>query len=168
MLYLMDDSVLPAIQIIFLLGFTLHNLEEAVWLPRWSTSAGRFYQPVQTDPFFFAVIVITLSGYALTALDFLAGDSIDLLRYAYLGFVGMMGLNAIFPHLALTVALKKYCPGLMTGLWLNLPLSLLVVIGHIRSGSNAVYVFWAVAIVSGITLVSLKYLFRLGGALLDF
>lgn len=77
----------------------------------------------------------------------------------------MMGLNAIFPHLVLTVALKKYCPGLMTGLWLNLPLSLLVVIGYIRSGSNAVCALGAVAIVSGITLVSLKHLFRLGRAL---
>lgn len=164
----MDESALNAIKIIFLFGFTLHNLEEAVWLPRWSQYAKRFHAPVQPDQFIFAVIVITMLGYLLTALDFLVGDSSGLLRYTYLGFVGMMGLNSIFPHLASTVMLQKYCPGLITGLFLNLPLSLILIIGYFKNGIDIAYWLVAVIIMSSLTLFSLKYLFRLGTVLIDF
>lgn len=160
--------MLDAIKLVFLFGFTLHNVEEAVWLPRWAKDAKRFYQPVQSDEFIFAVIIITMVGYLLTALDFLAGDTVHLLRYAYLGFAGMMGINALLPHLAATVVLKKYCPGLVTGLFLNLPVSLILVVGHLKNGLDAVYLVGAVVLVSSLTLFSLKYLFRLGRTLVDF
>ena len=164
----MGVSVLSTIKIIFLFGFTLHNLEEAVWLPKWSNYAKRFHQPVQSDQFIFAVIVITMIGYILTALDFLAGVSGNILNYTYLGFVGMMGLNSIFPHLVSTIVLKKYCPGLVTGLFFNLPFSVILITGYIKNGFDAVYVLGAVIIVSSLTLFSLKYLFRLGSVLIDF
>lgn len=164
----MDASVLNAIKIIFLFGFTLHNLEEAVWLPRWSKYAKRFQEPVQSDEFIFAVIIITMIGYILTAMDFLVGDSHDLVRYTYLGFVGMMGINSIFPHLVSSVVLKKYCPGLVTGLFLNLPLSVALINSHLKNGGDIAYLLVSVIIMSGLTLFSLKYLFRLGSTLIDF
>lgn len=164
----MDESVFSAIKTIFLFGFTLHNLEEAVWLPRWSKYAKRFHEPVQSDQFIFAVIVITVIGYLLTALDFLIGDVDHLVRYIYLGFVGMMGINSIFPHLASTIILKKYCPGLVTGLFLNLPLSLVLIIGALKNEIDAVYLLMAVILVSSLTLLSLRYLFRLGDVLINF
>lgn len=72
----------------FSLGVTLRNLEEAIWLPHWSQSVGKYQHPVEKNAFVFAVIVITMFG------------------YIYLGFIGMMGLNAIFPHLVATIVLK--------------------------------------------------------------
>jgi len=163
-----NESVLNAIKIIFLLGFTLHNLEEAIWLPKWSKYARKFHEPVETNQFIFAVIVVTIIGYILTALDLLIGDSGNFVNYIYLGFVGMMGINSVFPHLVSTIVLKKYAPGLITALFLNLPFSLILIIGHIKNGINIFYLLVAIIIVSGLVLISLKYLFRLGRILINF
>lgn len=38
-----------------------------------------------------------------------------------------MVINAIFPHLIATVVMKKYAPGLLTGLLLNIPVNSLVI-----------------------------------------
>jgi hypothetical protein len=164
----MNESSLNLIKIIFLFGFTLHNLEEAVWLPRWSKYAEKFHAPVKSDQFIFAVIVVTLIGYLLAALDFLLSSPGNLVNYAWLGFVGMMGLNSIFPHLLATIVLKKYAPGLFTGLFLNLPLSLVLIIFSIKSGINIFYLQAAILAVGGSMLFSLKYVFRLGSVFIDF
>lgn len=164
----MNEPVLNAIKIIFLFGFTLHNLEEAIWLPKWSKYARKFHEPVETNQFIFAVIVVTIIGYILTALDLLIGDLGNFANYIYLGFVGMMGINSVFPHLVSTIVLKKYAPGLITALFLNLPFSLILIIGHIKNGINIFYLLAAIIIVSGLVLFLLKYLFRLGRILINF
>lgn len=161
----MNDPDLTTIKILFTLGFTLHNIEEAVWLPKWSHHARKYHEPVETNAFVFAVIVVTIVGYLLTAIDFLYGSPGNFFNYLYLGFVGMMGINVLFPHLIATIALKKYAPGLITGLLLNLPFSFYIIYWHINYGVNAFYLFFAVVIVSALVLLSLKYLFRMGNKL---
>ena len=55
-------------KMLFLLGFSLHNLEEALWLPAWSKKAKRFHKEVAVNEFRFALILITSLGYVLTFL----------------------------------------------------------------------------------------------------
>ena len=167
-MYFMNEADLNMVKIIFLLGFTVHNLEEAIWLPRWSKYAGKFHRPVEADPFIFAVMVVTMIGCILTALDVWVGDPGNIVNYLYLGFVGMMGINAILPHLAATIMLKKYAPGLMTALFLNLPLACILIAGHIQNGISVLYLLAAIVIVSALMLFSLKYLFSLGKLLINF
>lgn len=50
--------------------------------------------------------------------------SVDAVQYIYLGFILMMCLNSIFPHLIATMVLKRYAPGTLTGLLLNLPIGM--------------------------------------------
>ena len=116
----MTDSMLIPIKLLFLLGFTLHNLEESVWLPEWSKHAKTFHEPVERNQFIFAVIIITMIGYWVTIADILYNEPGNIPNYLYLGFIGMMGLNSIFPHFIATLLLKKYAPGLITGILLNL------------------------------------------------
>ncbi len=158
----MDELTLTSIKIIFLLGFTLHNIEEAVWLPKWSKNAGRYHEPVESEPFIFAVIIVTMIGYFITGFDILYGNNYPLLRYVYLGFTGMMGLNAIFPHMIATIVIKKYCPGLITGLVLNFPFALIILLGYIQNDYTLYLILLSILIVSGIILFSLKYLFKIG------
>ena len=158
----MNESILPAFKIAFLLGFTLHNLEEAIWLPGWSKFAGRFQQPVSRRRFIFAVTVVTVVGYVLTAVDFLAGRSSPILHYGYLGFIGMMGLNALFPHLMATLVMKRYMPGLATGLVFNLPLSGFIIYGSVKQGADLLTILAAVTIAGGVTMFSLRFLFGQG------
>ena len=164
----MNEIALTAIKLLFLLGFTLHNIEEAIWLPKWSEYAKKFHKPVGSNEFIFADIIITIIGYLLTAVDFIIGSPGDLINYIYLGFVGMMGVNVIFPHLFATVVLKKYAPGLLTGMLLNLPLSMIIIYWHIQNGIKIVNLLAAIVIVAIFILSSLKYLFRIGRKIIDY
>ncbi len=164
----MDLMTLNYLKLMFILGFTLHNLEEAIWLPRWSKLAERFQKPIEPDEFIFAVIVITIFGYLITVLDFLIGTKANIMNYIYLGFVGMMGFNTILPHLLATFVLKRYSPGLITGLLLNLPLSIIIIFGSVRNGTEVTFIFLSIVVVSSVVVSSLKYLFRFGKVLTDF
>ncbi len=164
----MDETTLNFLKIIFLFGFTLHNIEEAVWLPKWSKYAKGFHESVTADQFIFAVIVVTIIGYVLTALEFLFGLQGNLINLIYLGFVGMMGVNTIFPHLLAAIKVRKYSPGLVTALFLNLPFSSVIIWGYIQNGINTLALIISILVVSGLILFSLKYLFKLGGRLINF
>ena len=39
------------IELLFLLGFSLHNLEEALWLPEWSKHARKYHKEVSKNYF---------------------------------------------------------------------------------------------------------------------
>jgi Protein of unknown function with HXXEE motif len=49
----------------FPLVITIHNLEEAIWLPGWSESTGRWYHTVEPGEFRFAVAVCILGAIPL-------------------------------------------------------------------------------------------------------
>ena len=163
----MTDPVFIAVKLLFILGFTLHNLEEAIWLPKWSELAKKFHKPVSSNEFIFAVIIITIIGYILTLLDILISDSASYVHYLYAGFIGMIGLNAFFPHLVATVVIKKYSPGLITGIFLNLPLSAIIIYEYLNRDINPYLFILSITLISGVLLVSLKYLFKLGRRLID-
>jgi hypothetical protein len=105
---------------LFLVAITLHNLEEAVWLPDWSQEAGRWHRPVEKIPFRFAILVLTLLGYLFAYLGLMGGkQSVGV--YLLGGYAFVMLVNVLFPHLLAAVWLNKYVPGLGTALALNLP-----------------------------------------------
>jgi hypothetical protein len=163
----MDEVTIIALKIMFIMGFTLHNIEEAIWLPAWSKLAIRFQRPVERTQFIFADIVITMIGYIVTILDLVYGHSI-LINLAYLGFIGMMGINVLLPHLAGTIILKKYSPGLLTGLFLNLPLSIILISLEIREGTSLYSIIIAIILFSIFTLGILKFLLKLGARLFNY
>jgi predicted neutral ceramidase superfamily lipid hydrolase len=124
------------IEILFILGFSIHNIEEALWLPEWSKYARKYHQEIAVNEFRFAVIVITAMGYLVTFQYLIFSKTSVVSKYLYLGFVSMMVLNTIFPHLVATIALRKYAPGLITGILLNFPIGIYLIIDKIHSGKE--------------------------------
>lgn len=154
-------------ELLFLLSFTLHNIEEGIWLPRWSKYAGKFHPKVSNNEFHFALVVLTSFGYMLTFLFLMFGQSFEILKYIYMGFLLMMCLNSIFPHLLASIALKRYAPGTLTGLLLNLPIGMAIILKQIENGI-VLYKFLIVAVAFIIiTIASLRPLFKLGKRLID-
>ena len=164
----MNDSITLTLKLIFLLGFTLHNLDESVWLPEWSKHAKKSHEPVERNQFIFAVIIITTIGYLVTIAEIIKNTLGSVITYIYLGFIGMMGLNTILPHLIATILLKKYAPGLTTALFLNLPLSIIIITMYITAGINFYYLIIAILAFTVITLSLLKPLFKLGNKLIRY
>ena len=105
---------------LFAIAVTAHHLEESIWLPEWSKSAGRWHHPVDPGAFRFAVFALTVFAYAAACMAF-SGAKESAGAYLIAGYALAMLLNVVFPHLVATVALRRYAPGIVTALFLNLP-----------------------------------------------
>jgi len=153
------------LELLFLLGFTLHNLEEALWLPGWSKHARGFLLEVGRNEFHFAALVVTILGYGFTFLHLTnQGMYTQCLFY---GFVLMMCFNAIFPHLIATLLFKRYAPGLLTGLFLNLPIGLKLVQEGLSAGLSERCLILATVILAITAALLIRPLFKLGGRIID-
>jgi len=147
----------------FPLAVAAHNLEEAIWLPRWSErSAGRWHRRVGAVPFRFAVAVLTVLVFAIAAWAQAAGTG-SLGHYLLAAYAVGQAVNVVFPHAIATVATRTYAPGLLTGLFLVLP-SATALVAHSLSEGQLRFGRLAVVTVafSALVIASIPLLFRLG------
>lgn len=106
--------------------FAIHNFEEALGMGKWIESNPDFMLiRVSANQFLLALMMLTLIGFIFTiyALLWNNGESFNCLMN---GFVGLMFLNAFFPHIIGTLLLKQYTPGTLTSLTIYLPLGIYV------------------------------------------
>jgi hypothetical protein len=135
---------------LFPVAITLHNIEEAVWMPEWSQNAGRWHRPVEKIPFGFAVLVLTLLAYLFAYLGLMGGkQSIGI--YLLSGYAFVMLANVFVPHLIAAIWLKQYVPGLVTGLALNLPICSALLIFVLVEGYVSL---WPLLITGGLFIVA--------------
>ena len=146
------------INILFVFAFIIHNIEEAIWLPSWSKHAKKFHKAVDFNEFVFAVLIITILGVLLTFLNSIYDNKI--MNSLYLGYVGMMVLNAIFPHLVATIALRRYAPGLITAIALNVPIGSYILYESMKE-LEFIHIITSTVLISVIIVVSLPVLFRI-------
>lgn len=158
----------PSIYLLFLFSITLHNIEEALWMPQWSRYAEKFHKEVTRDEFHFAVLVITILAYLATGLFIFFPENL-MLKYFSFGFMGAMIFNVIFPHLISTIILKKYCPGLITGVFLIIPFNSLIIFSSVNKSIINFNEVIISTIVVGIFLLGLiPILNKIGGKLIDY
>jgi hypothetical protein len=114
-------------------SLTIHNVEEWIWLPGWSTEVGLFESPVSPAAFRFALVVVTAAGWLVAILA--AGAEKGSLRvYALVGAAAVLLLNVIFPHLLATVVLGTYAPGVASAVLVNSWASVLILRAAVRDG----------------------------------
>lgn len=142
-------------------------MEEGIWLPRWSKHAEKYHPQVSNREFHFALMVITVFGFFVTFQFLLFGPSFETIKYIYLGFILMMCFNSVFPHLLATIVLRRYAPGTLTGLLLNLPIGIVIIARNLEAGLQLPSILVAGIIVTIITIVSLRLLFKLGTILIE-
>jgi len=147
---------------LFPVAITIHNIEEAIWLPAWSMQhALKFQRPVGKFEFRFAVLVLTVAAYLLAWLS-VAGGAQSLATYLYCSYICAMFLN-VFTHLLAAIVTKRYAPGLATALLLNLPVTAFLLWLAIRNNYVAKPTIIIVAVLFTIVLAgSLPLLFALG------
>jgi len=161
------DNIIPWFYWLFPIAFTIHNIEEAFWLPAFSKSAGKFHKPVNTFEFVFALIIITLISILITILFYIYGKE-SLACYLFFAFNFGMLLNVFYPHLFATILLKKYCPGLITGIIFLLPTSVYILIYGYNNRYFTFPIFWIIAIPFVVLVVgSIPILFKVGKILQD-
>ena len=145
---------------IFVVVNAIHNFQEALFLPKWSHLTGHWHAPVGEHEFRFAVIVLTLLS---SLFAFLAARRYEGGIYFLCGYALAMALNVLLPHVAATVAMRRYAPETATAVLLNLPVcvSLLVTAGQEHLVSWRTFAWVAPLTIAGI-LGSIPILFRMG------
>jgi len=157
----METSV-PWFFWLFPIVFAIHNTEEAIGLPTFSKSAGKYHKPVDTFEFVFALIIITLLATTITFLFYLSGKQ-SLACYLFFAFNFGMLINVFFPHIAATIALKKYCPGLLSGLLFLAPTTSFLLFYGYQNKYFLFPKFWIITIpFAGLVVWSIPILFKLG------
>ncbi|WP_150047795.1 HXXEE domain-containing protein [Methylomonas rhizoryzae] len=147
---------------LFALGVVIHNTEEALFLPAWSTRAGRWHVQVGTFPFRFAVVVLSIAVIFAAWLSSVSGAH-SYGAYFLTGYALAMVLNVLFPHVLATVALHSYAPGTATAVLLNLPLGSYLIYRSLTEGyvDQQVFAVSGPATVVGI-IASIPILFTVG------
>lgn len=143
----------------------LHNAEEALLLPAWSARAPRWYRRVGAGEFHFGVAVLSIVLVAAAVAAFAYGPR-SIAAYIFFGYVFAVALNAVVPHLAASLALRRYMPGAATGMLLNLPLGAYL----LRRAVEARWVetrqlLWVAPLVALGLLASIPLLFAIGRTL---
>jgi hypothetical protein len=147
---------------LFPIAVTLHNAEEAIWLPGWSKRAVLWRNPVMPGSFRFAAAVFTVLAFAVTWLSASSGKQ-SVWTYLAFGYMAAMLANVLIPHLALTIALRSYMPGLATAAALNLPVLPLLLVFAFQEGYVSGWKAVAYAVgVAAMLLASIQLLFKIG------
>jgi hypothetical protein len=141
------------------LAVTLHNAEEMIWLPGLSNPY-LLRLGVGSVAFRFAATAIALLFW-LAAFALLSGMPV---AGILAGFAGAMIFNAVLPHMALTVAMRRYHPGTATAWLLVVPAAttFIAATGGLGALTDRAYLIGAVAGLVGLA-VSLPLLLTLGG-----
>jgi hypothetical protein len=156
------ETLIPWFFWLFPIAFAIHNIEEAIWFPPFSKSAGKFHKPVERFEFTFAVITLTILSLIITILFFINGK-LSIACYMYFAFNFGMLINVFFPHFIATIVLRKYCPGLLTGVVLLIPTTVFILLYGYEEEYFLFPKFWFVTIpfvflVTG----SIPFLFKVG------
>ncbi|MFP7492674.1 HXXEE domain-containing protein [Terribacillus saccharophilus] len=147
--------------LLFLIAFTLHNIEEALFLPAWSNTS-RFQKTVEPKVFYFAVSIVTLVAYSIGIL-FLMWPENKLMIYLQTGLIGAMLINVIFPHTAAAIVERRYAPGILTGAVLLLPTGSIALLHMIQIAKLSILEMVFCAAATGIMLLGIIHImFKLG------
>lgn len=158
-------NIVTIAPVVFSILITIHNIEEAIWLPEWSKNAGSIIRPTEVHEFRFAVSVLTVLAYMISIVVGLNGYN-SLYGYIFWGYMGAMILNSVFPHLALTIVKRRYVPGLVTGFIINCPIFVIIALASIKEGIISAQMFLiSTVVMSVVLLLGIRPLFYLGKVL---
>ncbi len=147
---------------LFPLAITIHNLEEAIWMPGWSVKSNVSRIKGGAFEFRFAVIVLTILAYIATAMAAVNGRQ-SWSAYIYTGFVFGMLVNVFIPHLAISAKMKRYTPGVGSAVLIILPVTSFILWKTLKLNYVSGIRFWLTsAAVFAVLLTSIPILFKTG------
>jgi len=123
------------LQWLFPIAVTLHNAEEAIWMPRWDVRhledvVGR---PPGVAEIRVALVVLTLLAFAFTYFSARRGPE-TVWAYLVFGYIIAMLANVFVPHVPAAIVFRGYAPGVVTAVLINLPVMSLLTIRMLREG----------------------------------
>ena len=117
----------------FPIAVTLHNAEEAIWLPRWDLrhAAQLPAHPPGALEIRVVLVVITLVAFGVTYLSVQRGPE-SIWAYLTFGYFVTMLANVFVPHVPAAILFGGYAPGIVTAVLINFPLMTILAVGAVR------------------------------------
>jgi hypothetical protein len=123
------------LQWLFPIEVTLHNAEEAIWMPR--CTAGHAVQlpvrPPGVAEILAALVVVTVAAFGVTYLCAHRGPE-SIWAYLTFGYIVAMLANVFVPHVPAAIVFHGYSPGLVTAVLINLPVMSILAFRMLREG----------------------------------
>jgi Na+(H+)/acetate symporter ActP len=139
------------IALLFAMGVTFHNLEEALFLARWMRSHVRLWSV--PNPTFIWILTSLISLVIwVAAIGVNVRPENRSFQLALAGFALAMAINAVFPHLTLSLVKRSYSPGAATGMLFNLPLGTLILWKSASSGEISGMELWSCSAIYAVVL----------------
>jgi hypothetical protein len=104
---------------------TLHNLEEAIWLPSAAKHLDMLPRQMSPGRFRIGVGILTVAAYLITWFSVADGRE-SAWTYMFVAYTFVMFLNVFVPHLPAAVLLRSYALGVVTAVVVNLPVTTLL------------------------------------------
>ena len=140
----------------------IHNFEEAPFMEKWSKELPLpIHLALSTRQFVWAVTLLTVAGFAITYFGINTTKQ-PIGVWAVLEIQMIMLVNAIAPHLVVSLRFQKYNPGVVTALFLNIPFSVYLFQRAMQVGLMSWGIFWVLLSIAPfatvtIILVSLQF-----------
>lgn len=132
--------------ILFGVGVTLHNLEEAVYWPDWVRSnLTLFFEPNRKIYWVVTSLVSVVIWVPIAGVCVWPENSH--FQSVLSGFALAVAINAVFPHFALSLVKHSYSPGTATGMLFNLPLGVLLIREQLSAVTTSHAYVWRDAVV---------------------
>jgi hypothetical protein len=154
------------LQWLFPVAVALHNGEEAIWMPVWTSqhTAQLPVHPPEGTVICCALGLLTVAAFAVTYFSARQGKSSN---WAYLlfGSIVTMWVNVFVPHIPATLLFHSYTPGVVTAVLINLPLMSVLAVQAMRekwvSGRKALVFAAGVPVAIGTAIVALFMMSRI-------
>jgi hypothetical protein len=117
----MVASSYKLIAILFGIGVTLHNFEEALFMVDWARSHVKLWFEPNHKIYWVLTSLVSMVVW-IPVIGVCVSPHPSGFQDALSGFALTMAINAFVPHLILSLVKHSYAPGAGTGMLLNLPL----------------------------------------------
>jgi len=139
--------------ILFGIGVTLHNLEEAIFLVDWSRSHLKLrFEP--NHKIYWVLTSLVSVAIWIPIVGVCVSKESSSYQHALSGFALAMAINAVLPHFIISLATHSYSPGSGTGMLLNLPLGLSLIHEQLNGDAISPVAFWRAAILYALLLTA--------------
>lgn len=129
-----ESGSLRSMQWAFPIAVALHNSEEAIFMPRWLADHRDQMSLHPASSVIWAALLITaLAAFVVTWLS-TRKDRQSFWAYLFFGGAATMLVNVFVPHLPATLIFRRYTPGVVTAVFINLPVMTLLLSTAVRSG----------------------------------
>ncbi|HLJ45106.1 MAG TPA: HXXEE domain-containing protein [Bryobacteraceae bacterium] len=150
------------IAILFGIGVTLHNLEEAMFLVSWARSHVTLWFEPNPKIYWVLTSLVSVVIWVPIVGVCISPESLHF-QSVLSGFALVMAVNAVLPHFIISLAKHSYSPGAGTGMLFNLPLGVLLIHAQLSAHATSHLEVWRDAVLYAL-LLTLGVLGSLYGA----